>query len=62
MVSDGLRSFMAFRIREDSVVALPVLELALQTDLSAYDASYLWLARRLRLPLITLDQSLADAV
>ena len=36
-----------------------VVELALETSLSAYDASYLWLARNLGVPLITLDRKLA---
>jgi len=38
-----------------------VVELALETNLSAYDASYLWLARHLRVRLITLDKKLAAA-
>ena len=36
-----------------------VLEIALDTGLSTYDASYLWLSRRLSIPLVTLDQRLA---
>ena len=35
--------------------------LALETDLTAYDAAYLWLARRLNVRLITLDRKLAAA-
>ena len=38
-----------------------VLALAMARDLTAYDASYLWLAQRLGLPLVTLDQELARA-
>lgn len=38
-----------------------VLELALSTGLTSYDASYLWLARTLDLPLVTLDDALARA-
>ncbi|MGE0816166.1 MAG: type II toxin-antitoxin system VapC family toxin [Vicinamibacterales bacterium] len=38
-----------------------VLPLAVATGLTPYDASYLWLARQLRLPLITLDAALARA-
>lgn len=38
-----------------------VLTLAVATGLTPYDASYLWLARRLGLPLVTLDQTLARA-
>ena len=36
-----------------------VLRLALETGLTPYDASYLWLARHLGIPLITLDKRLA---
>lgn len=36
-----------------------VLTLAALSQLAAYDASYLWLARQLRLPLVTLDAALA---
>jgi predicted nucleic acid-binding protein len=38
-----------------------VLSLAEQTGLSSYDASYLWLARRLGAELVTLDRRLAYA-
>ena len=37
------------------------LELAATTGLTAYDASYLWLARQLGADLVTLDQQLARA-
>jgi predicted nucleic acid-binding protein len=39
----------------------PVLELAMETGLTAYDASYLWLARHLDAELVTLDSDLAAA-
>jgi predicted nucleic acid-binding protein len=35
-----------------------VVKLGLETGLTAYDASYLWLARALRMPLVTLDRKL----
>jgi predicted nucleic acid-binding protein len=35
-----------------------VVRLGLSTGLSAYDASYLWLARVLDMPLVTLDRKL----
>jgi len=38
-----------------------VLALAASTGLTAYDASYLWLARRLSADLVTLDRQLAQA-
>ena len=37
------------------------LELAEQFRLTAYDASYLWLARQLNAELVTLDRQLARA-
>lgn len=37
---------------------LAIVELALETDLTTYDASYLWLARALGLPLLTFDAQL----
>jgi predicted nucleic acid-binding protein len=36
-----------------------VVTLGLSTGLTAYDATYLWLARALRMPLVTLDRTLA---
>lgn len=39
-----------------------VLQLALQTGLTTYDASYLWLARNLVIELVTLDRQLGAAV
>jgi predicted nucleic acid-binding protein len=38
-----------------------VVELASQTGLTTYDASYLWLARDLAVELVTLDRQLAEA-
>jgi predicted nucleic acid-binding protein len=35
-----------------------VVRLGLSTGLTAYDATYLWLARALRMPLVTLDTRL----
>jgi predicted nucleic acid-binding protein len=46
-------------LREVEVPADQVVILARRKDLTAYDASYLWLARRLDLELVTLDQKLA---
>lgn len=55
----------ALPIEVDSVSATHtwgvVLDLASEHGISAYDATYLELAVRLRLPLATLDQRLADA-
>ena len=38
-----------------------VVALACETALTAYDASYLWLARELRANLLTLDHALDSA-
>ena len=38
-----------------------VIELAESTDLTAYDAAYLWLSRTLGASLVTLDRRLAAA-
>jgi predicted nucleic acid-binding protein len=54
-----------FRIRTALQIAIhdvifdDVLDLATRTGLTAYDASYLWLARRLGADLVTLDKRLA---
>ena len=47
-----------FAIYWSDVEPGPVLELAGTTGLSAYDASYLWLARHLGAELVTLDADL----
>jgi predicted nucleic acid-binding protein len=39
-----------------------VVRLAVQTGLTTYDASYLWLANDLGIELVTLDRRLATAV
>jgi predicted nucleic acid-binding protein len=56
-LADGLERRIHFRPVDFSAV----LDLALTSDLSTYDASYLWLARSLGVPLITLDKKLAAA-
>jgi predicted nucleic acid-binding protein len=57
----------AFRLRnrlgveEVAIDHGAVLDLACETGLTAYDASYLWLARQLKAELVTLDRQLANA-
>jgi predicted nucleic acid-binding protein len=46
------------RIQPDMV---QVVALAVATNLTPYDASYLWVARTLGLKLVTLDRALAEA-
>lgn len=48
-----------FGIEEVMVNHAEVVALAVETGLTAYDANYLWLARRLRADLVTLDKKLA---
>ncbi len=50
-----------FAITLSDVEHNEVLALAMQTNLTAYDASYLWLARHMQADLVTLDRELAAA-
>jgi len=69
ITDDEIRRFRSFLRTITIEVDLPsisttfdiVLGLALQLNLSTYDASYLELAQRLGLPLATLDRRLAAA-
>ena len=51
----------AFQIEIREVPFDAVVALAVATDLTAYDASYLWLARTLNAELVTLDRRLEQA-
>jgi predicted nucleic acid-binding protein len=53
--------YARFRIREQEVEHAGVLRLAITNRLTAHDAAYLWLARHLGLPLVTLDARLGEA-
>jgi predicted nucleic acid-binding protein len=55
------RLFKRLEIAQYDVDLRGIVELAQQSGLSAYDASYLWLARLLRAELVTLDARLARA-
>ncbi|MGH6840082.1 MAG: type II toxin-antitoxin system VapC family toxin [Methylocella sp.] len=55
------RLYKRLEIAQHEVDLRGVVELAQQSGLSAYDASYLWLARHLRAELVTLDARLARA-
>lgn len=50
-----------FRVEQVEVDQKAVSNLALETGLTAYDASYLWLANRLGASIVTLDKQLAKA-
>ncbi|WP_158747302.1 type II toxin-antitoxin system VapC family toxin [Acidisphaera sp. L21] len=54
-----LRTRTALPIAIHDVMFEDVLDLAVRTGLTAYDASYLWLARHLGAELVTLDKRLA---
>lgn len=58
----SLEAAFRMEIHWQEVDHLAVLELDLETGLSTYDASYLYLARTLGLPLITFDQQLQAAI
>ena len=46
--------------RVATVPSSPVLDTAIQGKMSAYDAEFVVLARRLRVPLVTADQAILD--
>ena len=58
---DGFRLRGRLGVEEIAVDHAGVVDLALATGLTAYDASYLWLARRLGVELVTLDKQLGRA-
>ena len=53
-----LTDFLALRIVLQPVDFSKVFALALKHNISAYDASYLWIAHDTKCPLLTLDDSL----
>lgn len=55
----GLRGTIGIEI--ESIDPVGIVALAEETGLTAYDSSYLWLARRHRAGLVTLDRALAAA-
>ena len=57
----GMQTYATMDIKLHAVKPQEVLVLALRYQLSAYDASYLWLAAELKCPLATFDEKLASA-
>ena len=59
--SEGLAAAAVMEIELHPIDAPAVVAIAMQYQLSAYDASYLWLAAELKCPLATFDAKLAAA-
>lgn len=57
----ALKTFLRLRITLLEPDSLRVLQLASRTELTAYDAAYLWLASSLSTELVTLDEKLERA-
>jgi predicted nucleic acid-binding protein len=55
---EALEILEGLEVRFRGVDQGEVVRLGLSTGLTAYDATYLWLARQLGMPLITLDKKL----
>lgn len=55
-----LRTYPLLAIDEVQPAADDIARLAEDTESTAYDAAYLWLARRLGAPIVTLDRRLAE--
>ncbi len=57
----ALEQALTLDVRRVDVDQPAVLELALEAEITTYDAAYLWLARQLGASLVTLDAGLAAA-
>lgn len=58
---EGLAQWQEMAIEQHSIDLPQTFALAQRYQLSAYDASYLWLAAELKCPLATFDEQLAQA-
>ena len=58
-ILESLQTFLRLNVQLRDVDYRQVVDLAALTGLTAYDASYLYVARELSLPLITFDTQLA---
>jgi predicted nucleic acid-binding protein len=61
VVRQALVDFMELELTRCRTDVHAQWRLALEYDLTAYDAAYLWLAAELRAPLATFDERLGDA-
>lgn len=59
IIANSLQEFLTLNIALREVDCQRVVELATLTGLTAYDASYLFVARELGMPLLTFDAQLA---
>lgn len=59
-LTEMLRAYPLLAIDEVQPAIDEIARLAEQTDLTAYDAAYLWLARLLGAPIVTLDRRLNE--
>ena len=55
---EALEMLEGLRLQFRGIDQGEVVKLGLATGLTAYDATYLWLAQALRMPLVTLDRKL----
>ncbi|MBV9120527.1 MAG: type II toxin-antitoxin system VapC family toxin [Chloroflexi bacterium] len=58
----ALGTVMRMAIQWSDVPVVPTVELAISSGLTSYDATYLYLARQLRLPLLMFDERLRSAM
>ena len=61
VAAQGLADLLRLQLTRCPVDSHAQWRLALQYDLTAYDAAYLWLAGELRAPLVTFDHRLGEA-
>ena len=59
LILESLQTFLRLNVQLQDVDYRQVVDLAALTGLTAYDASYLYVARELSLPLVTFDMQLA---
>ena len=59
LIAAGLRLALELDVDYVDVDHEAVLDLAVEKGVTAYDASYLWLSRTLKVPLVTLDERLS---
>ncbi len=59
LIAAGLRLALELDVDYVEVDHEAVLDLAVEKGVTAYDASYLWLSRTLKAPLVTFDERLS---